>query len=84
MAKLPPELENQQIIPTLGPRKASIRELKAGVKRHKELLFEEQTNAVVQRLIDDGRLVIRWNPESDKGLGTLLDKLKGNAQIIQS
>lgn len=84
VAKLPAELENQPIIPTLGTRKASIRELKAEVKRHKELLYEENTNAVVQRLVDDGRLVIRWNPEKDKGLGTLLDKLKGNAQMARA
>ncbi|MFN8612369.1 MAG: ATP-binding protein [Vulcanimicrobiota bacterium] len=78
VAKVPVDLEQQPIIPSLGSRKISIRELKAEIKRHKELLYEEQTNAVVQRLVDDGRLVVRWNPNKEPGLGQLLAKLAGN------
>ena len=81
--KLTPELEQQPIIPTLGPRKASIRELKREIKQHKEILFEEETNAVVQRLIDDGRLVIRWKGlAAEPGLGRLLQLLADKAEVI--
>jgi len=82
VAKVPPDLEQQNIIPTLGPRKSSIRELKQEIKRHKELLFEEQSNAVVQRLVDDGRIVVRWKgAQAEPGLSALLSKLAGSVDI---
>lgn len=73
LAKVPADLEQEPIIPSLGQKKISIRELRREIKQHKELLFEEQSNAVVQRLIDDGRLVVRWRgPDAEPGLGQML------------
>jgi hypothetical protein len=74
--KLPDKLESEPILPTFGNRKASIKEFKRDIKQHKEILIEEHHNAVVQGLLDDGRIVIRWRgSEAEPGLGAMLRKL---------
>ncbi|MBT9583885.1 ATP-binding protein [bacterium] len=82
LGKVPPELEQEPIIPTLGQRKASIRELRREIKQFKEVLYEEETNPVVQHLIEDGRLVIRWKGESERGLGAMLRILADKVPVI--
>jgi hypothetical protein len=82
LGKLPDKLEQEPILPTLGGSKASIKALKREIARHKEVLFEEQTNAVVQRLVDEGRIVIRWRgPREEPGMGQMLRILAEKAEI---
>jgi hypothetical protein len=82
LAKVPPELEQEPIIPTLGPRKASIRDLRREIKLHKEVLYEDESNPAVERLIQEGRLVIRWKGESERGLAAMLRILANKVPVI--
>lgn len=85
LAKLPEKLEQAYIFPTFGKRNASIREIKREAAKYKELLYDEQSNVVVQRLIDDGRIVIRWQgPKAEPGLGQMLRILKVNVVAANS
>lgn len=73
VAKLPEKLENEPILPTLGARKASVKELRKEIAKHKELLYDEAPNAVTERLVDEGRMVIRWRgPQEEPGLMQML------------
>lgn len=83
LAKLTTELEQEPIIPTLGPRKASIKDLRREIRQHKEILYEDQSNAVVQRLVEEGRMVIRWKgPNEEPGLNQMLRILAKGVNII--
>lgn len=84
LSKLPAELEQEPIIPTLGERKASIRDLRREIKQHKELLFEAESNDVVQKLLEEGRLVIRWRGQQEEGLANMLRILADKVRVVSA
>lgn len=81
LTKLPDKLEQDPIIPTHGARKASIKELKKDISNYKELLYEQEPNAVTQRLVDEGRIVVKFRPGQDQGLEQMLRILAGNTPL---
>lgn len=83
LSKLPDKLESEPVLPTFGQRKASIKELKKEIKQHKEVLYESEANAVVQRLVDEGRIVIRWRGEKEEpGLYQMMRQLSPNIPMV--
>ncbi len=83
--RLPKELSNLPLVPVWHGEKLSLNALKTLAKRHKEVLWESQSTDTTQALLRQKEVpVLRWQgPETEPGLGKLLEALVGRAEILR-
>lgn len=81
--RLPKELANLPIVPTLHGANLSINELKSVAKKQKEILWEREGTAVTKELADKKSIpVLQWaGPEVEPGLGRFLEAALGRVPI---
>lgn len=84
LARLPKELRSLPIFPALHGPALSLDDLRALVRRSKELFWESEATDITSALWERRTCVIRWSgPQQEPGLGRLLETVCGKAALLR-